>query len=222
MAQFVIHRGLIISIIQSIFSLVFYSVAIPIYNGYLMLGYTTVYTMLPVLCLIFDEDVTLEKVREFPQLYQSLQKGRELNLKTFLIWVWKSIYQGAVIMLLTFWLFEKSFTTVVTITFTALIFSELLNINTTLTQMNRIVFLSQIFTLLIYIVSIVLLREQIDLSAIDLNFVKNVAIIVLVSWGPLQLAKLLRVRFDPTENEKIMRSIKSSNVVAPSKNEVIA
>jgi phospholipid-translocating ATPase len=61
--------------------------------------------MLPVICLIFDEDVTLEKVRQFPQLYQSLQKGRELNLKTFLIWVWKSIYQGAIIMLLTFWLF---------------------------------------------------------------------------------------------------------------------
>jgi phospholipid-translocating ATPase len=54
MAQFVIHRGLIISVIQSVFSLVFYSIAIPIYNGYLMLGYTTVYTMLPVICLIFD------------------------------------------------------------------------------------------------------------------------------------------------------------------------
>jgi phospholipid-translocating ATPase len=125
--------------------------------------------------------------------------------------VWKSIYQGAVIMLLTFWLFEKSFTTVVTITFTALIFSELLNINTTLTHMNRIVFLSQVFTLLIYVGSIVVLREQIDLSVIDINFIKNVAIIVLFSWGPLQLAKLLRVRFDPTENEKIMRSIKSNS-----------
>lgn len=80
-------------------------------------------------------------------------------MKTFLIWVWKSIYQGAIIMLLTFWLFEKSFTTVVTITFTALIFSELLNINTTLTKLNKIVCLSQILTLAIYIVSIILLRE---------------------------------------------------------------
>lgn len=61
MAQFVIHRGLIISVIQSVFSLVFYSIAIPIYNGYLMLGYTTVYTMLPVLCLIVDQDVTEDK-----------------------------------------------------------------------------------------------------------------------------------------------------------------
>ena len=76
MAQFVIHRGLIISVIQCIFSLIFYSIAIPIYNGYLMLGYATVYTMLPVLCIIFDEDVSKEKAKQYPQLYQSLQKGR--------------------------------------------------------------------------------------------------------------------------------------------------
>ena len=103
-------------------------------------------------------------------------------------------------MFLTFWLFEKSFTTIVTITFTALILSELLNIYTALTHMNRIVLISQIFTLIIYIVSIIVLREEIDLSAIDLPFIKNVAIIVLFSWAPLQIAKLIRVRFDPTEN----------------------
>jgi phospholipid-translocating ATPase len=139
-------------------------------------------------------------VREFPQLYQSLQKGRELNLKTFLIWVWKSIYQGAVIMFLAFWLFQKTFTTIVTITFTALILSELLNIYTALTHMNRIVLISQVLTLIVYVVSIVMLREQIDLSVIDLPFIQNVAIIVLFSWAPLQIAKCLRVRFDPTEN----------------------
>ena len=200
MAQFVIHRGLIISVIQCIFALVFYSIAIPIYNGYLMLGYTTVYTMLPVLCLIFDEDVSFDKVKEYPQLYQSLQKGRELSLKTFLIWVWKSIYQGAIIMLLSFWLFEKSFTTIVTITFTALIFSELLNVFTALTKWSKVVCLSQLFTLILYIVSIVVLRQTIDVSAIDAEFVKNVAIIVLLSWGPMQLIKVLRMRFDPTEN----------------------
>lgn len=54
MSQFVIHRGLIISVIQTIFSLIYYSIAIPIYNGYLMLGYTTVYTMFPVFCIVFD------------------------------------------------------------------------------------------------------------------------------------------------------------------------
>ena len=52
MSQFVIHRGLIISFIQAIFTLVFYFVAIPVYNGMLMLGYTTIYTMFPVFCLV--------------------------------------------------------------------------------------------------------------------------------------------------------------------------
>ncbi len=94
MAQFVMHRGLVISVIQCIFSLVFYQVAIPIYNGWLMLGYSTVFTMLPVFCLIFDEDVSREKALEFAELYKSLLKGRELTWKTFLIWLWKSIYQG--------------------------------------------------------------------------------------------------------------------------------
>ena len=139
-------------------------------------------------------------MEEFPQLYQSLQKGRELNLKTFLIWVWKSIYQGAIIMLLCFWLFENSFTEIVTITFTALILSELLNINTALTRMNKIVLTSQILTLIVYFASIYFLRDIIDVSVIDAAFLKNVAIIVLVSWGPLQLLKVLRKRLDPTEN----------------------
>mmetsp|Transcript_16385 Transcript_16385/g.22464 ORF Transcript_16385/g.22464 Transcript_16385/m.22464 type:complete len:161 (+) Transcript_16385:1621-2103(+) len=58
LSQFVIHRGLIIAVIQAIFSIVFYFVAIPIYNGYLILGYSTVYTCLPVFSLVFDNDVS--------------------------------------------------------------------------------------------------------------------------------------------------------------------
>lgn len=111
-------------------------------------------------------------------------------------------------MLLTFWLFENSFTEIVTITFTALILIELLNINTALTRMNKIVCVSQVFTLVIYFLSIWLLRDVIVVSAIDFAFLKNVAIIVLLSWGPIQLLKVLRMRFDPTENEKIMKRIK--------------
>lgn len=52
LSQFVIHRGLIISVMQSIFTGIFGFVAIPIYNGLLMMGYTTVFTMLPVFSLV--------------------------------------------------------------------------------------------------------------------------------------------------------------------------
>ena len=56
LSQFVFHRGLIISVIQATFTTMFYFVSIPIYNGFLMLGYSTVYTSLPVFSLVFDED----------------------------------------------------------------------------------------------------------------------------------------------------------------------
>ena len=37
----------------------FYYVAIPIYNGMLMLGYATLYTSLPVFCLVYSLDFSL-------------------------------------------------------------------------------------------------------------------------------------------------------------------
>lgn len=55
-----------------IFSCTFYFVAIPIYNGYLTLGYATYYTSLPVFCLIFDQDIEKKKVLDFPPLYKSI------------------------------------------------------------------------------------------------------------------------------------------------------
>jgi len=55
----VIHRGLIISVIQTIFSIVFYYVTIPVYNGLLLMGYVTIYTNMPVFSLVFDQDVSV-------------------------------------------------------------------------------------------------------------------------------------------------------------------
>lgn len=93
-----------------------------------MLGYSTVYTALPVFSIIFDEDVDLKTVIKFPNLYKILQKGRVLNLKTFLIWCFKSIYQASVIMLGAIYLFEDDYLNIVSITFTSLIFIEILNV----------------------------------------------------------------------------------------------
>ena len=128
LSQFVIHRGLIISVIQAIFSIIFYFVAIPVYNGMLIMGYSTFYTFMPVFSLVTDRDVSQSAVMKYPPLYATLQKGRNLSFKTFLIWFWKSIYQAAIIMVGTIMYFNESFTNIVTITFSALIITELLNV----------------------------------------------------------------------------------------------
>lgn len=106
LSQFVFHRGLIISVIQALFTILFYFVTIPIYNGFLMLGYATIYTALPVFSLVFDKDADVESVLNFPPLYKTLQKGRALSLKTFSVWVWKSVYQVSILFSLGLTLFD--------------------------------------------------------------------------------------------------------------------
>jgi len=210
MAQFVIHRGLIITIIQALFTVVFYYVAIPVYNGYLMLGYTTVYTMFPVFCLIFDSDVSKKVAETYAPLYKTLQKGRELNKRTFLTWAWKSIYQGGVIMLLAIVMFRDSYLNIVTITFSSLIVAELLNVYSEINKKkNKILWISQVGTFLIYALSIIFMKNYIDVSTVtDITFVLKVIGLTLVSWVPLHTVRFLSERWDPSEAAKIMKRAK--------------
>ncbi|XP_048405803.1 probable phospholipid-transporting ATPase IIA isoform X2 [Stegostoma tigrinum] len=93
LSQFVIHRSLCISTMQAVFSSVFYFASIPLYQGFLVIGYSTIYTMFPVFSLVLDKDVKSEVAMLYPELYKDLTKGRPLSFKTFLIWVLISIYQ---------------------------------------------------------------------------------------------------------------------------------
>uniref|UniRef100_A0A480TR67 Phospholipid-transporting ATPase n=1 Tax=Sus scrofa TaxID=9823 RepID=A0A480TR67_PIG len=94
LSQFVIHRSLCISTMQAVFSSVFYFASVPLYQGFLIIGYSTIYTMFPVFSLVLDKDVKSEVAMLYPELYKDLLKGRPLSYKTFLIWVLISIYQG--------------------------------------------------------------------------------------------------------------------------------
>lgn len=94
LSQFVIHRGLIISTMQAVFSAVFYLSSVMLYQGLLMVGYSTVYTMFPVFSLVLDQDITADIALTYPELYKDLSKGRSLSYKTFFMWVLISIYQG--------------------------------------------------------------------------------------------------------------------------------
>ena len=65
-----------------------------------MLGYSTVFTMLPVFSLILDEDITRKVAQKYPILYNSIQEGTQVSSYTFLYWMFISCYQGAIIMIL--------------------------------------------------------------------------------------------------------------------------
>lgn len=59
LVNFIIHRGFIISVIQLIFSCIFYYVSIPVFNSILLLGYSTIFTFWPVFALILDKDINV-------------------------------------------------------------------------------------------------------------------------------------------------------------------
>ncbi|BGP19964.1 Putative aminophospholipid-translocase [Rhodosporidiobolus nylandii] len=204
LAQFVIHRGLIISVIQAVFSAVFYFSPIAIYQGWLMVGYATAYTMLPVFSLVLDRDVNEDVALLYPELYKELTKGRSLSYKTFFSWLMISIYQGGAIMLASLVLFESEFLNIVSISFSALVLNELIMVAVEITTWHMLMVVSEVFTLGLYVVSIAFLPEYFDLSfVLSPPFAWKVALIVAISAAPLWIIKKVKAKFAPTQYAKL-------------------
>ncbi len=169
-----------------------------------MLGYATFYTSLPVFSLVFDEDVELSKVVKFPILYKILQKSRELNTKTFLIWCYKSIYQGSIIMIGTVLLFEDNYLNIVSITFTSLIFIEVLNVYLEINKLHIIQLFSFISTIGIYIGTMIFFRTIFDVAYIfGSDVLSKIIIITVISWLPFYVLGYLYKRYYPEAHDRL-------------------
>ncbi|KAL5021907.1 hypothetical protein ScPMuIL_001062 [Solemya velum] len=204
LSQFVIHRGLIISTMQAIFCSVFYFVSVALFPGFLMVGYATIYTMYPVFSLVLDKDVSANIAMTYPELYKDLTKGRSLSFKTFFLWVLISLYQGGIIMYGALLLFEDEFIHVVSITFTSLILTELLMVALTVRTWHYLMIVAEVFSLAIYIVSLVVLKDYFDATFLQTwDFIWKVLVITSVSCIPLYILKYLRKKFSPTVYSKL-------------------
>ncbi|KAI7882115.1 aminophospholipid-transporting P-type ATPase, partial [Mucor mucedo] len=204
LSQFVIHRGLIISVMQAVFSALFYFAPIALYQGMLIVGYATLYTNAPVFSLVLDQDVSEEIAMMYPELYKDLTKGRSLSYRTFFTWLLISVYQGGAIMILSIILFEDEFIHIVAISFTALIFNELLMVALEINTWHKFMILAELITLLIYFGSMWLLPTYFDMQFIlTSRFVWKVAVITAVSSCPLYIVKMIRRRIAPPSYTKL-------------------
>ncbi|KAM4029014.1 putative phospholipid-transporting ATPase IIB isoform 2-T2 [Anomaloglossus baeobatrachus] len=215
LGQFVIHRGLIISTMQAVFSSVFYFASVPLYQGFLMVGYATIYTMFPVFSLVLDQDVKPETALLYPELYKDLTKGRSLSFKTFLIWVLISVYQGGILMYGALLLFESEFVHVVAISFTALILTELLMVALTIRTWHWLMVVAEFFSLGCYVASLAFLNEYFGFGRVSLGafldaafittlaFLWKVSAITVVSCLPLYILKYLKRKFSPPSYSKL-------------------
>ncbi|XP_076991298.1 putative phospholipid-transporting ATPase IIB isoform X3 [Tamandua tetradactyla] len=215
LGQFVLHRGLIISTMQAVFSSVFYFASVPLYQGFLMVGYATIYTMFPVFSLVLDQDVKPEMAMLYPELYKDLTKGRSLSFKTFLIWVLISIYQGGVLMYGALLLFESEFVRVVLISFTALLLTELLMVALTVRTWHWLMVVAELLSLACYAASLAVLNEYFGIGRVsfgaflDVAFVPTVAFlwkvsaITVLSCLPLYVLKCVTRRLAPPSYSKL-------------------
>ena len=203
-ANFVMHRGLIISLNQFIFSMIFYYNAIALYNGLLCFGYSTVFTCLPSISLLLDQDIKQENVLKFPTLYKVLLKGRELNFKSFLWWVFKSIFQSSILMFGCFIVFKSTiFLNIVTITFTGLIYLEILNVYMEINKYHWFMLVSLSATFLVYTLCIIFMRNVFDTSLIDFLTLLYVLVLAIVAWAPFFITSKLKKCLFPKVVEKL-------------------
>uniref|UniRef100_A0A8B9HVS2 P-type phospholipid transporter n=1 Tax=Astyanax mexicanus TaxID=7994 RepID=A0A8B9HVS2_ASTMX len=189
---------------KAVFSSIFYFASVPLYQGFLMVGYATIYTMFPVFSLVLDQDVKPEMALLYPELYKDLTKGRSLSFKTFLIWVLISVYQGGILMYGALVLFDQEFVHVVAISFTALVLTELLMVALMVRTWHWLMVVAEFFSLGCYLASLAFLNEYFDLSFITTRtFLWKVCVITLVSCLPLYIIKYLKRKFSPPSYSKL-------------------
>lgn len=200
LAQFVIHRGLVISICQAIYSISSKFEPLALYQGFLMVGYSTCYTMLPVFSLAFDFDINYKLCNLYPELYQDLILGKSLNSRTFYGWCFLSLYQGIVIQGISqkfTSLNNYDFTKMVAISFITLVLNEMIMAGLEIRTWQKIMTYSQVSTAAFFFISIPFLSEYFDLSYVgSFQFFPELIFILALSILPVWIIRTIYRRWN--------------------------
>jgi len=205
LAQFVIHRGLIISVCQTVYSIATKFEPHALYRDWLLVGYATVYTMAPVFSLVLDTDVDEGLANLYPELYKELTTGASLSYRTFFIWVLVSIYQGGIIQGLSQILVGSvDSDRMVSVSFTVLVINELIMVAFEVVTWHWIMIVSLLGTMAIFLGSIPFLGGYFDLGYVwSWGFVWRVTAISAISLIPPYSVKILRRTLKPPSYRKV-------------------
>lgn len=204
LAQFVIHRGLIISVCQTFYSIATQLQPHALYRDWLLVGYATVYTMAPVFSLVLDKDVDEGLANLYPELYKELTTGKSLSYRTFFVWVAISIYQGGIIQGLSQILVDTNSDRMVSVSFTVLVINELIMVAFEIVTWHWIMAASLLGTMVFYVGSVPFLDGYFDLGYVwSWAFAWRVAAISAISLIPPYCIKILRRTLRPPSYRKV-------------------
>lgn len=205
LAQFIMHRGLVISACQTMYSIASRFDPKGLFVNWLMVGYATVYTNAPVFSLVFDRDVDEHLANLYPELYKELKTGRSLSYRSFFVWVFISVYQGAVIEGLSQILLDTvSGPRLISVSFTALVVNELLMVAIAITTWHPVMIFSLLGTALVYAASVPLLGDYFDLQyVITVDWLWRVVAVCAVAVVPVWAGKLVKQSWNPPSYRKV-------------------
>ncbi|KAF2428096.1 phospholipid-translocating P-type ATPase-like protein [Tothia fuscella] len=227
LGQFVIHRGLIISVCQTMFSIAGGFEPNALYRDWLLVGYATIYTLAPVFSLVLDRDVDESLANLYPELYAELTTNRTLSYRTFFIWVAISIYQGCIIQGLSQLLVGvgrapqtpsqgvganipptpneiATFKKMVALSYTVLILNELGMVCAEIVTWHPIMIFSILGTGLAFFGSLPFLGGYVDLGfVISVGFLWRVGFVLAVALGPPWVVRVVGRRLRPPSYRKV-------------------
>jgi phospholipid-translocating ATPase len=185
LAQFIMHRGLIISVCQTMYSIASHFDPKGLFINWLMVGYATVYTNAPVFSLAFDRE--------------------SLSYRSFFGWVMISVYQGAVIQGLSQILLDTiTGPQLISLSFTALVLNELGMVAIAVTTWHPVMIFCLLGTLLVYAGSVPFLGEYFDLSyVITLDWLWRVVAVLAVALVPVWAGKMIKQSWHPPSYRKV-------------------
>ena len=205
LAQFVMHRGLVISVCQTVYSISTHFEPHALYRDWLLVGYATIYTMAPVFSLVLDRDVDEGLANLYPELYKELTSGASLSYRTFFIWVLISLYQGIIIQGLSQLLVGSvDSPRMVSVSFTVLVINELIMVACEVVTWHWIMIASLVGTMAIYVGSVPFLGGYFELGYVwSWGFAWRVMTISAISLVPVYSLKILRRTLRPPAYRKV-------------------
>ena len=111
-------------------------------------------------------------------------------------------------MLMATTIFDTSFFEIVTITFTSLIFIEILNILGSVNKMDWKIIGSITLSVLTYLFSLFFLRSLMQLSEVNPQFLFKVSVMTFLAYAPVKLCFVIKTHFFPSMTDKVRREAK--------------
>ncbi|RMZ83654.1 hypothetical protein DV738_g984, partial [Chaetothyriales sp. CBS 135597] len=205
LGQFIIHRGLIIAVCQTMYNIASRFDPKGLFKDWLLVGYATVYTTAPVFSLVLDTDVDEQVAKLYPELYKELKAGQALSYKSFFTWLAVSVYQGIIIQGLSQLLVgEVDGKRMLAVSFTVLILNELIMVAVSVTTWHPVMIASILGTAAIYAISVPFLPSYFDLEYVaSWAWAWRVAAIAAISLVPVWGGKLIGRAYKPPNYRKV-------------------